>query len=72
MAVSKLDGQQQLTFSMTIHHGCPEVGAENSERGSFYFSDVEFFKNNTKGQKKRGGRSPFCPPLNRPIVSVKV
>ena len=38
----------------------------------FYFSKTEFYKNNSKGQRKRGDHSPLGPALNLPIVSVKV
>ena len=44
----------------------------NSILDPFYCSETEFYKNNTKVQRKRGGRGPLGPPLNLPIVSVKV
>ena len=34
-AASKLDGQQQLTFFVTVHYGCPGADPENSERGGW-------------------------------------
>ena len=40
--------------------------------GSFYCSEMEFYKNNTEVQRKRGGGDLLSPPLNLPMVSVKV
>ena len=39
---------------------------------SFYFSEMEFCKNNTEVQRKRSGRGPLGPPLNPPMVFVTV
>ena len=33
---------------------------------TFYFSETEFYKNNTKSQRERGGHSPLGPPQNPP------
>ena len=35
---------------------------------TFYFFEIKFYKNNTKFQRKRGGRVPLGPPLNPPIL----
>ena len=59
------------------------VDPENSERGSrtlahlpaIYFRYFLFFwefnKNNTKFQRKRGGRGPLGQPLNPPLMTSK-
>ena len=36
---------------------------------TFYFSETEFYKNNTKFRKKRGGRGPLGPLLNPPMAT---
>ena len=36
---------------------------------TYYFSVMEFYKNNTKFQRKRGGRGPLGPPLNPPMYA---
>lgn len=36
---------------------------------AFYFSDNSI-KNNTKFQRKRGGRGPLYPPLNLPLIKL--
>ena len=36
---------------------------------TFYFSEVEFYKSNTKFQRKRGRRGPLGPSLNRPMYA---
>ena len=52
----------------------PVADTENSEMGgsildTYYFSVMEFYKNNTKFQRKRGGRGPLGPPLNPPMYA---
>ena len=52
----------------------PVADTENSEIGgsildTYYFSVMEFYKNNTKFQRKRGGRGPLSPPLNPPMYA---
>ena len=34
----------------------------------FYFSATEFYKDNTKFQRRRGGRGSLGPPLNQPMI----
>lgn len=52
----------------------PVADTENSEMGgsildTYYFSAMEFYKNNTKFLRKRGGRGPLGPPLNLPMYA---
>ena len=44
----------------------------NSILDSLNFSEMEFYKNNTEVQRKRGDCSPLSPLLNLPLVFVKV
>ena len=62
------------------HTAGAELDPENSERpvvgtlnmqlysvDTFYFSEREFYKNDTKFQRNRGVHGPLGPPLNPPI-----
>ena len=44
-----------------------ELDLENSGVDTFYFSETEFYKNDTKFQRNMGVHGPLGPPLNLPI-----
>ena len=53
----------------------PVADTENSEMGgsildTYYFSVMEFYKNNTKFQRKRSGQGLIGPPLKPPMEVV--
>jgi len=37
-----------------------------------FFPEMEFYKNNTKFQRKRGGHCPLGPPLNLPMHAFQL
>ena len=74
--MGKINISQQLTSTSTVSIletivGCISAGAAGTLNGSildtFYFSEMGFYKNNTKFQRKRGGRCPLGPSLNLPM-----
>ena len=69
-SAGKLFGATPLTFQGRIQKIQKGVAGTlySSILDTFYFSETEFYTNNTKFQRKKGGRGPLGPPLNPPVL----
>ena len=72
-SAEKLFRATPLTFQGRIHKIQKGVGGtlNSSILDTFYFSKPEFYTNNTKFERERGGRAPLDPTLNPPMLFKK-